>query len=239
MTTSGGEPSGAQSRVRYAGILDTETQGTDASRHKCIEVAVALFDVRHAQVVSSFSSLIRAESNDAQHVNKILPEMLVDAGDPDLVWRAVRWVLAKADVVIAHKAEFDRQFVPDLGKPWCCSKTDIQWPGERSDHLVQLALSLGLGVASAHRAMADVDTLARIMARVAERGHSLEEILARAMRPKELFYALVSYENRQVAKDHGFSWDEPRHGKNWYRHMPPEDVAQLPFQVKRVARRVA
>jgi DNA polymerase-3 subunit epsilon len=236
MGDDGQQTAATDGRVRFAAILDTETTGLDVATSKTIEVAVVLFDVKRAQPVASFASLIRADSNEAAYINGIPPEMLAEANEPDIVWRAVHWLIKPAQVVIAHRAEFDRQFVPDLGRPWVCSKTDIQWPGRmRGDSLVQLALGLGLGVASAHRAMADVDTLTRILTRVAEKGVDLEAMILHAMRPKALFYAMVPYEKRQVAKDHGFLWNESKHGKNWYRHMPPEDTKDLPFPVRQVS----
>ena len=227
----------AEQGIKYAAILDTETTSLEPPpAGKTIEVAVMLYDVKRAQPVSSFASLIRADSNEAENVNGIPAAMLTEqARDPDEVWRCVKWLIAPADVIVAHRAEFDRQFCPDLGKPWACSKTDIKWPGQmRGDSLVQLALKLGLGVASAHRAMADVDTLARILTRVVERGCDLEALLLHALRPKVLYYAQVSYEKRQLAKDNGFLWNEQLHGKNWYRYMPPEDTKDLPFPVRTV-----
>jgi DNA polymerase-3 subunit epsilon len=157
--------------------------------------------------------------------------MLKAAPEADVVWRAVKWLIDPASVLVAHRAEFDRKFCQDLGKPWVCSKTDITYPGRaRGEHLVQLALSLGLGVASAHRAMADVDTLARILTRLAENGHSLREMFVRALRPKMRFVALVSFDDRRKAKEHGFLWDGDL--KQWWRDMPPEDTKELPFQVR-------
>lgn len=227
--------------IRYAGILDTETTGTDPKVHKTIEVAVSLFDVKQAQVVASYASLIRMDGNEeygmpvnaAEAINKIPGAMLGNAPEAEVVWRCVRWLLAPADVIIAHRADFDKKFVPDLGRPWICSKVDMKWPNKmRGDHLVHLALEMGLGVVSAHRAMADVDTLARILTRVAERGHNLEAMLLHALRPKVLYYAMAPYEEREIVKNHGFSWDPPVHGKNWYRFMPPEDIGELPFKVR-------
>lgn len=223
----------ARTEIRQIAILDTETTSLEPPPvGKIVEVAVMLYDVKFAQPVASFASLIQADSNEAEHINGIPAGMLGAARTADFVWRAVQWLIEPATVIIAHRAEFDRQFCPDLGKPWICSKTDIRWGDRvRGDHLVQLALGLGLGVASAHRAMADVDTLARILTRVAEKGGDLEAMIVHAMRPKKLFYAQVSYEDREIAKSHGFLWDQPKHGKNWYRYMPPEDVAELPFKV--------
>ena len=232
-------------RIRRACLLDTETTGTDpAQGAKTIEIAVMLYDVEHASPISSFASLIHIDGNDewgmpanpAEHINGIKPVMLKDARPADEVWRAVKWMIASSDVIVAHRAEFDRQFVPDLGKPWCCSKTDIKWPNRmRGDHLVQLALGLGLGVASAHRAMADVDTLARIFTRCAEifdktGMHSLEAMLLHAMRPKVKYISLAPFEEREVVKSHGFLWNPQ--AKEWYRFMPPEDIGELPFKVR-------
>lgn len=217
--------------IRYAAILDTETTGTDPSRDRTIEVAVMLFDVKHAQSVASFSSLIKGDSNEAFEVNGIPPAMLPEAREPERVWSAARWIIDPAQLVIAHNAEFDRQFVPDLGKPWVCSENDIKWPGRaRGGSLIHLALSLGLGVSSAHRAMADVDTLGRILTRLAETGNALEPMLLHAMRPKVMCHSLAPFEKKDEVKAAGFRWDADR--KVWWRRMPLEDTEALSFKVR-------
>jgi DNA polymerase III subunit epsilon len=220
--------------IRYAALLDTETTGLNPSTDRTVEVAVMLFDVKHAQPVASFASLIRGNSNGSSSVNGIPAEMLPEAREPERVWSAARWIIEPAQIVIAHNAEFDRQFTPDLGKPWVCSEGDIKWPnstkGGRGGSLAHLALSLGLGVASAHRAMADVDTLARILTRLAEKGHDLEAMLVHAMRPKAMFHSLAPYEERETVKSNGFRWDPDR--KIWWRRMAVDDVKELPFKVR-------
>jgi len=228
--------------IRYVAILDTETTSLEPPpAGRTIEVAVMLYDIKLAQPVASYASLICNDGNEeygmpanpAEAINGIPGSMLADAPDADVVWRCMRWLISLAEVIIAHNAAFDRQFCPDLGRPWLCSENDIQWPGRtRGGSLVQLALSMGLGVASAHRAMSDVDTLARIFTRSAEKGCDLEAMIRHGMRPKKLFYAQVPYEKRQLAKDAGFRWDEAKHGKNWYREMAVEDTKGLPFPVK-------
>jgi len=219
--------------IKYVALLDTETTGMDPKVDRTIEVAVALFDVAHAQPVISFASLIRGESNAAFAVNGIPAGMLPSAREADPVWRAVRWIIEPATVIIAHNAEFDWQFCPNFDKPWACSENDFKWPGrERGGSLVHLALSLGLGVASAHRAMADVDTLSRIFTRLAERGHDLQAIIRHAMRPKAMFHSLASYDDREMVKQAGFRWDPSK--KIWWRRMPEEDAKGLPFKVNKV-----
>lgn len=223
--------------MKYICILDTETTGLDPIKDRCVEVAVMLYDVKYAQPVVSFASLLRGESNEAFAVNGIPQEMLPEMRDPELVWRAVRWVIDPAEVVLAHNAEFDRQFVPDLGKNFVCTEEDIVWPGSqkggRGGSLANLALRLGLGVASAHRAMADVDTLSRILTRLAEQGHDLETLIIRAMRPKATFHSLAPFEQKDIVKGAGFRWDPDR--KIWWRRMAVEDAKGLPFKVRAVS----
>jgi len=221
--------------IRHIALLDTETTGVDPSRDKTIEVAVMLFDVKHAQPVASFASLIKGPAeNEAQPVNGIPKEMLPEAREAERVWSAVRWIIEPASLIVAHNSEFDRQFTPDLGKPWACSENDIAWPGRaRGGSLAHLALSLGLGVASAHRAATDVDTLARILTRIAEMGHPLEPMLVHAMRPKFMYHSLAPFEQKDIVKAAGFRWEPDK--KVWWRRMAEEDVKSLPFKVRVVA----
>ena len=221
--------------IRYACLLDTETNGLDPSRDRTIEVAVTLFDVKHAQPVASFASLIRGEAkNEAQPTNGIPAEMLPEARESERVWSAVRWIMEPAQIIIAHNSEFDRQFTPDLGRPWVCSENDIVWPGRvRGGSLVHLALSLGLGVSHAHRAMSDVDILSRCLTRLAEMGHELEPILLYAMRPKAMFHSLAPYDAKDTVKAAGFRWDPDK--KIWWRRMAIEDAEKLPFRVRAVS----
>lgn len=219
-------------------ILDTETTGTDDAA-VCIEVACALYSVRHAAVIRSFSSLIRSESNAAEAVNHIAPALLVDAPESGPVWSAVARVGANAGAVVAHNAEFDqrfqRAFVPGT-KSWICSMDDLLWPRATrlGEGLISLALAHGIGVANAHRAAADVDLLARLFTRAAEMGADLEAMLARGLRPKALFQALVPFERNHEAKAAGFRWNDPV-PKAWTRRMAIEDVAALSFPTREVS----
>lgn len=223
--------------MKYIAVLDTETTGLDPSKDRCIEVAVMLYDIKHAQPVVSFASLIKGESDNAAFpINGIPSVMLPEAREADRVWSAVRWIIDPAEVIVAHNSAFDRQFVPDLGKPFVCSEEDITWPnsqkGGRGGSLANLALSLGLGVASAHRAATDVDTLSRIFTRLAEKGSDLETMLRHAMRPKAMFHAMTSYDEREMTKQAGFRWEPST--KTWWRRMFIEDAKELPFKVRQV-----
>jgi DNA polymerase-3 subunit epsilon len=234
-------------------IVDTETTGLSPEDGAvCIEVAAMVYDTKFGSI-ESFSSLIRHDSNAAEHINRIPVGALLVAPEADRVWERVQELWETCDTFCAHRAEFDRKFVtpgmrsvsshPGIDTAaWICTKVDVDWPGgHRGDHLVHLALAYGLGVASAHRAMTDVDHIARIFTRIAE-SHDLEAMLVRAMRPKKKYIALVSYDMKQLAKDAGFMWNDysqPGHNKeyptkSWYRAMPPEDAEALSFRVKEI-----
>lgn len=236
-------------------LVDTETSGLDyEAGARVVEVAAALYETKYASVIESFSALIRHDKNEAEHVNGIPAGLLLEHGDDPLaVWDRFADLGIEAECYVAHRAEFDQGFAGksisaleggvdnwDPHKPWVCTKSDIEWPnGLRGDHLVQLALGLGLGVASAHRAMADVDTMARCLTRVNEilradygpgagSADFLEPLFRRAMRPKVRVVAKVAFEQKDLAKNAGFFWEPER--RQWYRMMPREDIEKLPFR---------
>ena len=217
-------------------LLDTETTGIGEGHH-AIEVAICLYDLELGVPLSSFASLIRSATNEAEHINRIPVAALGTAPGPAAVWSAVLPYALQSDVIVAHRAEFDRGFVPrELAelRPWICSKFDVEFGEEHGvgPGLVHLALSLGLGVASAHRAMTDVDTMARIFTRAREMGHSLPDMITRAQRPKARFQALVSYDDRELAKRAGFEWDPEK--KTWERTMFEDRAAELTFKTRKV-----
>ena len=150
--------------------------------------------------------------------------------------------MTHADVVLAHRAEFDKSFLEASegfneiwggapAKPWVCTKFHVAWPGAKSgEHLVHLALAYGVGVLAAHRALTDCDTIARILTRVKEQGHDLQALIGDAMKPRQRVQALVSFEQKDLAKEAGFAWDPQ--GKRWTRECTADEVLKLKFKTK-------
>jgi DNA polymerase III subunit epsilon len=232
--------------VRRALLIDTETTGIDPSVDQVVEVGACLYDLEIGCAIESYASLVRAGGNPAERFNGIPAAALVGAKEPVAVWSRVSALADEVDVIVAHNASFDRSFVEAAvrgveewvpsdsltAKPWACTRSDFLWEGGGEGggrKLVEIALAYGLGVASAHRALTDVDTMARLFTRLHERGVSLPELFERATRPKRRFVAVVSYEMRHLAKEAGFGWDGDR--REWWRMMPPEDAEALPFRV--------
>jgi DNA polymerase III subunit epsilon len=220
--------------MRIAALLDTETTGLDPLVHRCIEVAVTLYDLELALPIASYANLIGSASNEAESINRIPLAALLQATAAEGVWDDVRHMVARADVILAHRAEFDRGFVPKdiaTSRPWACTKFHVDWPlGKPGDHLVHLALAHGVGVLHAHRAATDVDTLARLLTRVAEMGFALPPMIEKALRPRVKVVAQVSYDDREMAKAAGFAWDGQ--ARIWWKDMVAEDVAALPFPTR-------
>lgn len=219
-------------------VLDTETSSIDATTGHLVEIAVAKFRVERASFSRTYSTLVQAPSNDAERVNKIPPDMLTseDAIPRADVMRAIVSFVSDCDAIVAHNADFDRAWLPELHhKHWICSCDDIEWPNAgHSRSLSALCIDHGGGVVDAHRAIDDVLTLLRLFRRVAER-HDLKPIVERAMRPKAVYEVTAKgYDEARnaLAKELGFRWDAPT--KSWRRKIAIEDAGaigeRLPIQ---------
>jgi len=221
-------------------ILDTETTGLSPTEDKCIEVAVVHYSLEHASVIKSFAGLIAIEGeNEAERVNHIPTGLLHDSGSQaECAWQAAATVAQGSEAVLAHNSDFDHAWVPEgsalLDLPWIDTLA-LDWPmqSKPGSALITLALEHGLGVVDPHRALSDCILLARMLTRCHELGHDLNALLAPGLRPRSLFQAMVSYDDRELAKMAGFKWEGDR--KRWVRKMPAEDAAKLPFRTRELA----
>ena len=216
-------------------ILDTETTGLEPDTHHCIEVGAILFDVPSRAVLAQQSFLLPAESNAAEPINRI-PAAVTRLPQP---WKeALRWfqnLLDAADVLVAHNAAFDRQWfgrgeLPAVAQPWLCSMEDMRWPVDRQlrsrPSVRDLALAYGVPVWAAHRALTDCTYLAEVFARCDD----LEQLLLQGLEPRQLVRAKVSYDDRQLARDAGFRWNDPIKGA-WARRLSEREIQGLSFPV--------
>jgi DNA polymerase III alpha subunit (gram-positive type) len=229
-------------------IFDLETTGLEPQTCRVIEAAGALWSLPHRTLTGSFSFIVQADENPAEAVNRIPVGALRDHGfaQDKTEARLAVW-FGMADAIVAHNASFDSGFLSTHlreSKPWICTKHDVEWPRSRlGAGLRDLAADHDVGVVRAHRAGADVDILVRLFERVAELGHDVDAMIARALRPKVLVVAdvpkpwTVSKEEadatKAALKSAGFQWEDA--AKRWARRMPREDVAGLPFAVQEVA----
>jgi DNA polymerase-3 subunit epsilon len=216
-------------------ILDTETTALSPQQGSCIEVGAVLFDVASRAILMQVSFLLPCQDNPALAINGI-PAAVTRLPQP---WQSglacFQAMLASADAVLAHNVSFDRQWfgqaqLPPLTRPWICSMEDIRWPADRRlqarPSVRDLALAYGVPVWAAHRALTDCTYLVQVLQRCPD----LELLLQQALEPRRLVRARVSYDERQLAKEAGFRWNEPVRGA-WSRRLSEREIAALPFAV--------
>jgi DNA polymerase-3 subunit epsilon len=216
-------------------IVDCETTGLDPATDRLIEVGAVLFDVGDRAVLSQVSTLLPVRENPVERINRIAARTA--QGTPAVVIEQakelVRTLAVHADVYVAHNVAFDSKWLPELSdKRWICTMDDVRWPrvSRARQSVVGLALDYEVPVWAAHRALTDCTYLVQVMQREPE----LERLLVEALEPKQLYVAIVSYEERQVAKDAGFTWDKPV-PKAWSRKLRESEAEALPFKVRTAA----
>ena len=224
--------------VKTVLILDTQTTGLTPLLGKCIEIGAILFDVPSRAVISQLSFLVPCtEPNPVQHINNI-PSQLTTL-QPSLLRPSLELFknyVDLADLVVAHNVDFDRQWfgidpLPQINKPWLCTMSDFSWPGTKTrPSVTAVALAHGIPVWAAHRALTDCIYLAQIF----ERCPDLQASIENAASPRTLYQALVSFDDRQLAKDAGFAWNTDGL-KRWTRKLTKPEAEALPFKTKPVA----
>lgn len=220
-------------------IIDTETNGLEDTS-QVIEVGAILYSVTNQCVLQELATLLPAESNDAESINRIKVEALREVvfTGTSFAMEMLFAMSKEADVYVAHNASFDEKqvfgktdFLPLASLPWLCTMSDFKWPlaTRAQGSLIGLALDHGVGVASAHRALTDC----RLIASLFDRMEDLQGMFQVAMRPKAIFVGLQKFDDNHLAKAAGFHWNRIIPNK-WARSMAIEDAQLLNFPVKQV-----
>lgn len=224
------------STARRVLVLDTETTGLSHAGNQIIELAMLLVQVDTAtgqpfgrvETFEGFEDPGMPIPEVARQVTGITDEMvrgqhLDDARVEDL--------LARADLVIAHNAGFDRPFVEArfpgfLNKPWACSFADIDWKtqGAASAKLSALAQDRGWFY-DAHRALVDCHALLQVLscsdAESATTG--LSRLITAVAQPSYKLRACgAPFESKDKLKGRGYRWDGD--ARVWFCSLGSEDA---------------
>lgn len=202
-------------------VLDTETTGLSHQTDKVIELAMLLVDVDLASgrpfgpvtVFEGFEDPGMPIPSVAKEVTGISDEMVAGHRLDDA---QVQALVARADLVVAHNAGFDRPFVEKrfpgfAAKNWACSFADIDWRalGAESSKLSALAQDQGWFY-DAHRAQVDCHALLQVLSRPLGEGPltGLGQLIAVAARPSFKLRATGSpFESKDLLKARGYRWD--------------------------------
>ncbi|MCC3459767.1 MAG: 3'-5' exonuclease [Oscillatoriales cyanobacterium] len=184
-------------------IVDTETTGLSEDSEVC-EMAATLYSVNPKGAIASLSTLLPIAKNAAQLINGISPELsALGNRNPDGFNR----LAIRSNYAVAFNAEFDGNYW-EVNLPWICAMKDFDWGYHKERFtLVELALWLGIGIGTAHRAGDDVRLLVECFNRCPDFETRLEEAIVRSQSPTLELKAIVSYDNRNLAKEAGFNWD--------------------------------
>ena len=210
--------------------IDVETTGLSAEEDRILEVGAVLLDWQTGTPLQLLSKLVRPDRPIPPEITKIngIDDEMVDCyGEPEAkVFAELNAMMASADYAMAHNAEFDKGFYlatnkrlgnEDNGIFWLCSKNDIRYPESiTTRNLRHLAAEHNFCNPLAHRAVFDVLTMFKIA-----QSYSLDDIIARAKEPTLVVQAIVSFDDKELAKARGYYWCAPK--KIWWRTFKQSD----------------
>lgn len=199
--------------------LDVETTGLEASSDRIIEIGAVLWDTERSQPVKIFSEMIREPDVEAispliEDITGINYPMLQQFGliPSSGLFQTLQWYMDRATYFVAHNAPFDREFLREFflrhqevmpEKPWIDTIQDVPYPKKfKGRALTYLAAEHGFINPFPHRAVTDVMTMLKVLSH-----YDVELIAESAESPTLELTAMVSYDDRDKAKDAGFRWD--------------------------------
>ncbi|WP_293811273.1 3'-5' exonuclease [uncultured Bosea sp.] len=220
-----------------AALVDVETTGFDHSRDEVIEIGAVTFTYDDAGVIGdvvgvygSFQEPSFPIPPEITRITGITDEMVsghkIDTAALDLI-------IADADLVIAHKASFDRTFCEKLTpsfvrKPWACSVEEIDWKerGFEGSKLAYLASQSGFFYLK-HRATSDCQALLEVLDKSADMDAQtpFAELLRASARTRVRVYAQgTPFDLKEILKAKGYRWSDGSDGrpKAWWIEVDEE-----------------
>lgn len=221
-------PTPTEPDIRHVLVLDTETTGLLHQSDKIIELAMLLVQVDAntglpfglVEILEGFEDPGMPIPSVAKEVTGISDDMVQGRRLDDALVAAM---VARADLIVAHNAGFDRPFVEArfpvfVDKAWACSFADIDWKaaGAGSSKLSALAQDHGWFY-DAHRAQVDCHALLHVLARPVPKTTTtgLSHLIAAASGPSFKLRATGSpFESKDLLKGRGYRWDAE--AKVWF-----------------------
>ncbi|OFZ20448.1 MAG: hypothetical protein A2X94_10555 [Bdellovibrionales bacterium GWB1_55_8] len=218
--------------------IDFETTSVDVRTGQVIEGAVVLMSVENGNVTAEIETY--SSMNDPG--TPIPAEITMLTGITDemvrgqcLDWQRFNAIVARADLIIAHNARFDRAWLETFGKymtpKWGCTLSMIDWKkqhGMPCATLRHLAWEHG-HFPTSHRALDDVRTMLHLLT-MNSRGKPEETYLAQLLKTAQAGRRLViakgsPFDKKDALKAQQFSWSPAR--KTWWRLLAEDEWETL------------
>ncbi len=210
--------------------LDLETTGFDTANDRVTEIGIAVWDVETKRPLVSLGLFLHDEEMEKkftpevkemmERICGITPELLREFGTDakkNFEWLASFVEKHKIEYIVAHNGEnFDRPLLlSELNRhsvaadtlrslAWIDTRTDIPFASEPdSRKLKHLAVDHGFINPFAHRAAFDVLSMLRILS-----NYEIQTVLEYQRIPFITVRAMVSFENKELAKAQRFSWEK-------------------------------
>jgi DNA polymerase-3 subunit epsilon len=213
-------------------VLDTETTGLDWRSESIIELAMLAVDidlqtghpVGDVEVYEDFEDPGRPIPPEITKLTGITNK---DVMGQKLNEDKIKDMVARADLIVAHNAGFDRPFVENRlevfeHKAWACSFAGIDWKaqGLGSAKLEFLCSELGWFY-DAHRAQVDCHALLRVLSADLKTSSEskpltgLQQLFKSAENARTIVKAFGSpFETKDKLKARGYRWDAE--ARVWY-----------------------
>lgn len=238
--------------------LDLETTGFDTAKDRITELGVVLWDVPSKLPLITHGAFLNDPtypklSEEVIRVTGITDGILAEFGTSptkNLEWLVGFSAAHGVDYIVAHNGEnFDRpllmaeltrhEIASDTFRtvPWIDTRTDIPFVSEPdSRKLKHLAGDHGFINPFSHRAVFDVLTMLKVLSH-----YDMQAVLDYQKIPFITVRAIVSYEDKQLAKDQRYSWEklgERTYPKMWVKRIKADKLAQeeknCKFQIARI-----
>ncbi len=221
-------------------ILDTETTGLNYRNEEIIEIGLIAFTFNErgeiGDVTGFYGGLQQPNKSIPPEITKLtgITDEMVSGQMIDM--KAVRALVAPADLIIAHNAGFDRPFCEAFSsafsnKAWACSNAEIDWSG-RGFEGTKLGYLIGQAgyFHEGHRAIDDCFALLEVLDRKAD--HDSASPFAELYLNSQKFRVRIFAENSPFdLKDHlktrGYRWSDGSEGrpKSWWIEVDETDLA--------------
>jgi DNA polymerase III subunit epsilon len=221
-------------------IVDTETTGLNYRNEEIIEIGLIAFTFNQGgeigDVTGVYGGLQQPNKSIPAEITKLtgITDKMVSGQMIDM--RAVRALVAPADLIIAHNAGFDRPFCEAFSsafsdKAWACSNAEIDWSargfeGTKLGYLIGQAGYFHEG----HRAVDDCFALLEVLDRKTD-CDALTPFVELYFNSQKSCVRIFAENSPFDLKDHlkarGYRWSDGSEGqpKSWWIDVDEADLA--------------